>query len=132
MPESLEFLPSAFDDSDDWSKAFPGPSETTQLLQLCSEPKIVDFAAHINALLKGSTVRKLGEASYSEVFLQQSDAGPLSSTVLKVIPFGKRDQCEVQSIVQEVRITKAMAEIEGFIGFSGYEFPVDSSGAVSC
>lgn len=129
MPESLELPPSAVHD---WSKAFSGPSETTQLLQLCSEPKIVDFAAHIEALLRESTVRKLGEASYSEVFLQQSDAGPPSGTVLKVIPFGKEDQCEVQSIVQEVRITKAMAEIEGFIGFRGYEFPVDSSGAVPC
>jgi hypothetical protein len=93
--------------------------ETGQLLQLCSETKVLDFTTHIEALLQNSSVHKLGEASYSEVFLQ-TPASSDSTTVLKVIPFGQEEQCEAKSIVQEVRITKAMAEIEGFIGFRGY------------
>jgi hypothetical protein len=91
-----------------------------QLLQLCDKHEVVDFTTHINSLLKDSTIRKLGEASYSEVFLVTPPKSS-STTVLKVIPFGKEDQCEVKSILQEVRITKAMAEtgIDGFIGFRG-------------
>ncbi|KAI5779737.1 hypothetical protein EDC01DRAFT_620976, partial [Geopyxis carbonaria] len=63
-------------------------------------------------------IRKLGEASYSEVFLQ-SPVGSNDTIVWKVIPFGKEEQCEIESIIQEIRITKIMSEIEGFIGFRG-------------
>jgi hypothetical protein len=97
-------------------------SEEDQLLQLCSDQKVLGFTEHIDSMLKDSTIRKLGEASYSEVFLQ-SCPGSDSTTVLKIIPFGKEEQCELKQIIQEVRITKAMAEIEGFIGFRGRETP---------
>ena len=93
-------------------------TETEQLLRLCTENSIVDFTTHIDAQGEKSEIRKLGEASYSEVFLQSS-ADCDSTIVLKIIPFGKEEQCEVKSIIQEVRITKAMDEIEGFIGFRG-------------
>jgi len=93
-------------------------SEAYQLIQLSSEQKIVNFATYIHSILKNCSIQKLGEASYSEVFLQLG-SDPKNATVLKVIPFGAEDQCEVKSIVQEVRITKTMATIEGFIGFRG-------------
>jgi serine/threonine-protein kinase haspin len=86
-----------------------------QLLRHCTESSILDFEQHINRLLESSSIRKLGEASYSEVFLQSAPGS--SSTVLKIIPFGGEDQCRLESIVQEIRITKAMGEIEGFVGF---------------
>ncbi|KAL7273791.1 hypothetical protein RUND412_003333 [Rhizina undulata] len=88
------------------------------LLKLCTHPATLDFTAYVETLLETSTIRKLGEASFSEVFLQ-SEAGSNSSTVLKIIPFGEEFQCQIESIIQEVQITKAMAEIEGFIGFRG-------------
>lgn len=98
------------------------PAETNDLLRVCSEKKVLDFTEYIETLQQDSTIRKLGEASYSEVFLQ-SKADSKSTTVLKIIPFGQEEQCEVKSIVQEVRITKAMATVEGFIGFRGYGGP---------
>ncbi|KAA8907348.1 hypothetical protein FN846DRAFT_889905 [Sphaerosporella brunnea] len=93
-------------------------SELDKLLGLCTDQKILDFTKCIDIMLKNSSIRKLGEASYSEVFLQ-SHSDSNSTTVLKIIPFSNEEQCEVKQIIQEVRITKAMAEIEGFIGFRG-------------
>ena len=95
-----------------------GPLSAEQLLRLCTNPSVLDFEEYINSLAETSSIRKLGEASYSEVFLQLIP-GSLSTTVLKIIPFGGLDQCELESIIQEVRITKAMGDIEGFIGFRG-------------
>lgn len=100
-------------------------SETEQLLQLCTTTEVINFTAQIESIMKSSTLRKLGEASYSEVFLQ-TPANSDSTTVLKVIPFGKEEQCEAKSILQEVRITKAMAGIEGFVGFRGYILHISS------
>ena len=95
-----------------------GSLSAEQLLRLCTNPSVLDFEEYINSLSETSSIRKLGEASYSEVFLQLIP-GSLSTTVLKIIPFGGPDQCELESIIQEVRITKAMGDIEGFIGFRG-------------
>ncbi|KAG0640043.1 hypothetical protein HOY80DRAFT_885337 [Tuber brumale] len=89
-----------------------------QLLRHCTHSSVLDFEEYIDSLAETSSIRKLGEASYSEVFFQ-STPGSLSTTVLKIIPFGGQDQCELESIIQEVRITKAMGDIEGFIGFRG-------------
>jgi hypothetical protein len=91
--------------------------EVGQLLQLCTDQTILDFTECIKSMLKDSSIRKLGEASYSEVFLQSRLSS--DSTVLKIIPFGQEEQCELKQIFQEVRITKAMAAVEGFIGFKG-------------
>jgi len=89
------------------------------LLELCTEREVLEFDQYIDSLLENSSIRKLGEASYSEVFLQSRTDSDSSTTVLKIIPFGQEDQCEIKSIIQEVRISKTMAEIEGFIGFRG-------------
>ncbi|KAI5817178.1 hypothetical protein BZA77DRAFT_245542, partial [Pyronema omphalodes] len=88
------------------------------LLSLCTEKRILDFTQHIDSLLSKGSIRKLGEASYSEVFLSSSGN---DSTVLKIIPFNKSpdqvDQCAPSAIVQELRITLAMAPIKGYIVF---------------
>lgn len=88
-----------------------------QLLRYCSEPSILNFEDYINHLLESCSIRKLGEASYSEVFLQSTPNS--STTVLKVIPFGGFGQCRLGNIIQEIRITKALGGIEGFVGFRG-------------
>ncbi|KAL7420550.1 hypothetical protein Q5752_004501 [Cryptotrichosporon argae] len=76
------------------------------------------------------SIRKLGEASYSEVFLL---SGPTAEVVVKVIPLlsaasveaGARadvpDCSEVDDVVREIRITKRMTEVEGggFVRFLG-------------
>lgn len=93
-------------------------SPTETLLSLCTEKRILDFTQHIDSLLNKGSIRKLGEASYSEVFLSSSGD---NSTVLKIIPFNKSpdqvDQCAPSAIVQELRITLAMAPIKGYIAF---------------
>lgn len=93
------------------------------LLRLCTIPKVLDFTDHIDTLLSHSTITKLGEASYSEVFLQTTPSTDLTvtptSTVLKIIPFGGAEQCALPSIIQEVSITLSMGSIPGYIGFRG-------------
>ncbi|TGZ80914.1 hypothetical protein EX30DRAFT_306952 [Ascodesmis nigricans] len=73
----------------------------------------------MNSVERDAVIKKLGEASYSEVFLQTPTDCEQDPIVLKIIPFGKEEQCEISQIIQEVRITKAMGEIEGYIGFRG-------------
>ncbi|KAI5840035.1 hypothetical protein DFP73DRAFT_469357, partial [Morchella snyderi] len=89
-----------------------------ELLGLCTAPTVLDFTEHITALQSTHTITKLGEASYSEVFLST----PLTTTaptVLKIIPFAAADQCTLTAILQEVSITRTMAAHRGFIGFRG-------------
>lgn len=95
-------------------------AKTNELLNLCNTPRVVDFTAHMDAVGSQAIIKKLGEASYSEVYLQTPTDCDEEPVVLKIIPFGKEEQCEITQIIQEVRITKAMGEIEGYIGFRGY------------
>lgn len=91
-----------------------------ELLRACTVPNIIDFTTHINTILTTSTITKLGEASYSEVFLQVTPMPTfMTATVLKIIPFGGADQCALSSIIQEVSITDSMGLIPGYIGFRG-------------
>ncbi|KAF8466637.1 hypothetical protein BDZ91DRAFT_159301 [Kalaharituber pfeilii] len=64
---------------------------------------------------------KLGEASYSEVFLQKPKSPTPTSpnTVLKIIPFGKQSQCLFSHIYEEILITRTMSPLKGYIGFHG-------------
>ncbi|KAH0603474.1 uncharacterized protein H6S33_007796 [Morchella sextelata] len=93
-----------------------------ELLSLCTTPTVLDFTDYITALQTTHTITKLGEASYSEVFLSTplTPSSPSSrTTVLKIIPFAAADQCTLTSILQEVSITRTMASHRGFIGFHG-------------
>ena len=88
-----------------------------QLLRLCEQPRAIDFSTHISGLLDAKFyLRKIGEASYSEVF-EQYQLEKKGSVVLKIIPFGGRNESPITDILQEVRTTKTMSNVDGFIGF---------------
>lgn len=113
-------------DSDDSELTLQGDHPSSnflpldELLRACTVPNIIDFTTHINTTLTTSTITKLGEASYSEVFLQLTPMPTfMIATVLKIIPFGGADQCALSSVIQEVSITDSMGLIPGYIGFRG-------------
>lgn len=89
------------------------------LLKLCDQLRPTSFAAFIEDLTVRSSLLKLGEASYSEVFLETCKSRA-EQTVLKIIPFGPAAaQIPVRDIVQELRISKTMSRTAGFVGFKG-------------
>lgn len=85
------------------------------LLRLCEQREPEDFASYIASLLESGVMTKLGEASFSEVYLGASsdDSGP---TVYKVVPFGEGiDEVPINDVIQEVRISQAMSTSKGFV-----------------
>ena len=105
-------------------KLTPEPENGVDLLlQLCSKDEVVGFSEYIDGMLANAQVRKLGEASYSEVFTVKHNNG--TTSVLKVVPFSedneKRDNSmsNLEDILQEIRISRVMANIEGFANFQG-------------
>jgi len=93
------------------------------LLEFSAANEVVEFEAYIQGLLKTATISKLGEATYSEVFTLVDSDG--TTAVLKVIPFSSADQKDtsmssLQDLIQEIRISTAMAKVEGFADFQGY------------
>ena len=101
------------------------PKEGVELLlQLCSKEEVVGFSTYIDGILENAEIRKLSEATYSEVFtLKQNDG---TTNVLKIVPFLEtRDEKDnsmsnLEDILQEIRISRVMANIEGFADFQGY------------
>ncbi|KAK9473346.1 uncharacterized protein V1510DRAFT_363322, partial [Dipodascopsis tothii] len=87
------------------------------LLALCSSGAVGSFSAFVKSLARSHKLAKLGEASFSEVFSAVHQRTKASS-VLKVIPFGnlnaKIEQTEVPNLVNELRITQALAAVDGF------------------
>ena len=94
------------------------------LLQFCSKGEIVEFTEYINGSLENAELRKLGEASYSEVFTLKHNDG--TTNVLKIVPFfensSEKDNSmsNLEDILQEIRISQVMADVEGFGDFQGY------------
>ena len=91
------------------------------LLQFCSKEEVVGFSEYIDELLWDAEIRKLGEASYSEVFTLNRGDG--TTAVLKIVPFAiERTDTSIsnlEDILQEIRISRAMTTIEGFADFHG-------------
>ena len=91
------------------------------LLQFCSKEEVVEFSEYITELLLAGEIRKLGEASYSEVFTLKRGDG--TTAVLKIVPFAPEGDdpsiSNLEDIVQEIRISRAMTNIEGFANFHG-------------
>ena len=93
------------------------------LLQFCSKEEVVGFSEYIDGVLENAQVRKLSEASYSEVFTLKHNDGTIN--VLKVVPFLENDEkkdnsmSNLEDILQEIRISRQMANIEGFADFQG-------------
>lgn len=94
------------------------------LLKFCSEDEILGFSQYINGLLQHAEVKKLGEASYSEVFNLKRNDG--TTAVLKIIPFAEHPRekdtsvTKLEDILQEIRISRIMTDVEGFADFQGY------------
>lgn len=95
------------------------------LLQFCERDHVVDFTEFMDELLKAADIKKLGEASYSEVFMLTRNNG--SKSVLKIVPFNEKldekqssSLSKLDDILQELRISKAMTKIDGFADFKGY------------
>ncbi|KAI9339061.1 hypothetical protein BDR26DRAFT_862562 [Obelidium mucronatum] len=90
----------------------------TELLEICGQKKPVTFG---EALSEYNLVKKLGEATFSEVYsftTKTQDARPLA---VKVMPFGApkhklhvngSPQITVHEVTQEVLITKALSDFE--------------------
>ena len=91
------------------------------LLQFCSKEEVVGFSEYIDELLSDAEIRKLGEASYSEVFSLKHGDG--TTGVLKMVPFNVEGKdtsiSNLEDILQEIRISRAMTNIEGFADFHG-------------
>jgi len=107
------------------AKADPGSlGGLDLLLHFCVDHNVLDFSDHITQRLATASITKLGEASYSEVFaLKNSDR---TSSVLKIVPFNqtldKTDALisKLEDILQEIRISTALADVDGFADFKGY------------
>ena len=107
------------------SKATPEPQTGLDLLlQFCVEDRVLDFSEKVTDLVANASVRKLGEASFSEVFtIKHQNA---KASVLKIVPFSHTaDQNEtsastLEDILHELRISNAMAKVDGFADFQGY------------
>lgn len=104
----------------------------SRLLAQCSVPQPINFDdifSHpaFSALVKGSQLRKQGEASYSEVFR-------VGDAVVKVIPLlgtaRPTDDEDVEDVpdcsgaddvAREIEVTRRMAQVPGggFVGFRG-------------
>jgi hypothetical protein len=101
---------------------------TDLLMQFCASSEVLKFGIYVDDLLQDVKLCKLGEASYSEVFtLTYSDG---TTRVLKIIPFFEGSEqaqekgsssCNMQDVLQEIRISRAMANVEGFADFQGYQ-----------
>ncbi|KAK9479967.1 hypothetical protein V1514DRAFT_303706 [Lipomyces japonicus] len=97
-------------------------SELDHLLQNCSINHILGFEEYINSLLPVNEIKKLGEASYSEVF-SMVDKRKGEKTVLKIIPFGKNtdelEQVNVLEITNELKISKTLMQFDGYVQLVG-------------
>jgi hypothetical protein len=107
------------------TKATPEPISGLDLLQqFCVKHNVLDFSEHITQKLATASISKLGEASFSEVFLLKHPDG--KSSVLKIVPFNETlDEnnsliSNLEDILQEIRISTALAKVDGFADFQGY------------
>lgn len=89
------------------------------LLMLCKQDESQNFHEFVKHLESHSEICKLGEASFSEVYLVTARDSK-AQTVYKVIPFGDgEDEVPINDVVQEVRILVAMSGIPGFVRTQG-------------
>ena len=87
-----------------------------RLVSLSEPPRVVSFDEFVNGLLENGTISKLGEASFSEVFLYKSKGK--ENLVLKIIPFAEQlteESCSINDVYQEARIAKDMSYVDGFM-----------------
>ncbi|QSL65688.1 hypothetical protein MERGE_003001 [Pneumocystis wakefieldiae] len=88
------------------------------LLSFTTQKNVYEFSDYVSSLLSEYSISKLGEASYSEVYLIKTENH--DETVLKIIPFGKEDQLTSEEVLHEVRVTAKMSSIDGFVKSKGF------------
>ncbi|KTW28399.1 hypothetical protein T552_01661 [Pneumocystis carinii B80] len=88
------------------------------LLSFTTQKEVYEFSSYISSLLPKYSISKLGEASYSEVYLMKTEN--CDETVLKIIPFGKDGQLSSQEVLHEVRVTTKISSINGFVKSKGF------------
>ncbi|CAG8533399.1 6400_t:CDS:2 [Diversispora eburnea] len=84
--------------------------ELEVLLNSCKQKQIYTFDEYIGVKAI-KNVLKLGEATYSEVFTAITSKFTLNrkiKCVFKIIPFGKGNQCKINDIIQEVKMTSQL------------------------
>ncbi|KAI3656344.1 hypothetical protein MP638_006503 [Amoeboaphelidium occidentale] len=102
---------------------------TADLLELCDQDHVVDFTEFLSSIWADQRKgKKLGEATFSEVFLLPLiyPAGSVSvkqtsmETVVKIIPI-RDDMTSMENFHQEVFITKTLSGLPGsnFVTFYG-------------
>ncbi|WBW71809.1 haspin related kinase Hrk1 [Schizosaccharomyces osmophilus] len=85
------------------------PTQLAFLLGLVDQEMPVSFKDYIKSFK--SPIYKIGEASYSEVFKVEKD----EPIVLKIMPFGKKNQIRCSDIINELKITKKLSKLEGYV-----------------
>jgi len=89
------------------------------LMSLCNQLCPEDFDEYITSIISKSAIQKLGEASFSEVFLGTCSLTK-EETVYKVIPFGEAaSEVPINDVIQELRISCAMSTVAGFVKIKG-------------
>ena len=95
------------------------PSAIDAILDTTGQEKPHDFAELTTTLCAGRVLSKLGEASYSEVFLLDGSI----RTVVKVIPLYKDVPIPAQSAITDVQremaIMRTLSKMEGFVKLQG-------------
>ncbi|EPY50786.1 haspin protein kinase [Schizosaccharomyces cryophilus OY26] len=84
-------------------------TQLSYLLGLVDQQIPISFRDYIKTFK--SSIYKIGEASYSEVFKVEKD----EPIVLKIMPFGKENQIRCSDIINELKITKRLSSLEGYV-----------------
>ena len=117
----------------------PIPTQLLPILAIASSPSLHDFTTFVSTPLPpfapNSTWRKLGEASYSEVFSVVDSNG--SEMVVKIIPIALESpveggaevetvredlpySSECAAVLREIKISQGVGGMDGFVNFRGY------------
>lgn len=86
-----------------------------KLMSMCKVSGIIEFTKYLYQIALAGEFRKINEASYSEVYVQENPKTG-KSKIYKIIPFGNEElnQSPIQDIIQELRITNLVKSLEGY------------------
>ena len=99
------------------SSSLNATGELERLLKCCNQTTPLAFEAFWNTFIKDQSVKKIGEATFSEVFMLSDN-----STVLKIVPLaeimplaGPITFMRLSDAFKELKITKTLGSLPGFI-----------------
>lgn len=89
------------------------------LVKLTNYPEVLNFKDYVSVIgtANNQVLIKFAEASYSEVYLLKNFETNEILRIFKIIPFGDGnfEQPSIDNVIQELKITKKLSSIEGFI-----------------